>query len=563
MILPRFARALGLAALLVAFAPAQAAQQPVRTGAQPDNAPSAFTLLNANDQELYASTASLQAQLAALQAVSGRLTALQAGTIDGVVIGGTTPAAASFTTLNVSSGITGALNGNAATATLAAAATKLATARTIALSGDASCSFAFDGTANAGCALVLPASGATAGTYGSASQIPVLTVDAKGRVTGVSTVTNGGASGSVSGSRQILTSGLATGGGDLSADRTITVPSAAQSDVATGTDTTKALTSFSVAAAFSGKAAKGANTDITSLASPALGAATATTPAAADSTTKVPTTAFLTGSVVRSDLTQTLGGTGQAQALANLGVSTVGQFSFRNRLRNSNFAINQRGVSGTVSSAAGIYGFDGWKGGSGGSTYTFSTSGLEAVVAEYYAAAGTLLQVVDGAKLEGGAYIFSWSGTATCRAYQGTATGSYVASPIAITGYTAGTNATVECSTGTLTRAQFEPGTVPTAYERRDPAVERAICNWYFQRVTLNVGIWSGDGATNNIPFAFQQMRGAPGATFGQTGQSGNTGGYPSVTVTGVNSGTFNLTASSTTGSRVSGSGIVSLTAEQ
>lgn len=64
----------------------------------------------------------------------------------------------------------------------------------------------------------------------------------------------GGGSGGVPTSRQILTSGLATGGGDLTADRTITVPKAAQSDVATGTDDAKALTSFSIAAALGAKA---------------------------------------------------------------------------------------------------------------------------------------------------------------------------------------------------------------------------------------------------------------------------------------------------------------------
>lgn len=43
--------------------------------------------------------------------------------------------------------------------------------------------------------------------------------------------------------RTVSGGGLATGGGDLSANRTITVPAAAASDLRTGTDTTKALTS--------------------------------------------------------------------------------------------------------------------------------------------------------------------------------------------------------------------------------------------------------------------------------------------------------------------------------
>lgn len=67
---------------------------------------------------------------------------INAGTIDATVIGATTPAAGSFTTVNASGTITGALTGNAATAT------KLATARTITLSGDVAGSASFDGSAN-------------------------------------------------------------------------------------------------------------------------------------------------------------------------------------------------------------------------------------------------------------------------------------------------------------------------------------------------------------------------------------------------------------------------------
>ncbi|BCR31327.1 tail fiber domain-containing protein [Aeromonas caviae] len=59
----------------------------------------------------------------------------------------------------------------------AVSATKLATARTISATGDATGSADFDGSANAAIALTLANSGVTAGTYGK------VTVDAKGRVT--------------------------------------------------------------------------------------------------------------------------------------------------------------------------------------------------------------------------------------------------------------------------------------------------------------------------------------------------------------------------------------------
>ena len=78
-------------------------------------------------------------------------------------------------------------SGTAATATLAADATKLATARAISVSGDATGTVNFDGSADANITVTLANSGVSANTYGSTTEIPVVTVDAKGRVTGVTT----------------------------------------------------------------------------------------------------------------------------------------------------------------------------------------------------------------------------------------------------------------------------------------------------------------------------------------------------------------------------------------
>ena len=71
----------------------------------------------------------------------------------------------------VTGNVTGNLTGNADTAT------KLATARNIAITGDATYTTSFDGSANVTGSLTLSTSGVTAGTYTK------ITVDAKGRAT--------------------------------------------------------------------------------------------------------------------------------------------------------------------------------------------------------------------------------------------------------------------------------------------------------------------------------------------------------------------------------------------
>lgn len=82
----------------------------------------------------------------------------------------------------------GNLIGNADTATLALASETLLTARSIAATGDGAWSVSFDGSANVSAALTLATVNADVGTFGSTTLIPVLTVNAKGLVTAVSTV---------------------------------------------------------------------------------------------------------------------------------------------------------------------------------------------------------------------------------------------------------------------------------------------------------------------------------------------------------------------------------------
>jgi len=99
----------------------------------------------------------------------------------------------------------------------------------------------------------------------------------------------------------------------------------------------------------------------------------------------------------------------------------------------------------------------------------------------------------------GGSYVLSWTGTALGRVGINTATpsGTFVVSPILITGQTAGTTMSVEFNAGTLNTAQLELGTVATPFERRPIGLELALCQRYFE-----IGIFRIDAyglSTNNF----------------------------------------------------------------
>ena len=68
----------------------------------------------------------------------------------------------------------------------AVSATKLETVRTVSFSGAATGSFKFDGSSNSSAILTLANSGVDASTYGSTLKVPVITVNEKGLISGVS-----------------------------------------------------------------------------------------------------------------------------------------------------------------------------------------------------------------------------------------------------------------------------------------------------------------------------------------------------------------------------------------
>ena len=88
-----------------------------------------------------------------------------------------------FSAGTITANLTGDASGNAGTATA------LATSRDFSVSGDATTASAvsFNGSQNVDLAITLANSGVTAGTYGSTTAIPVVVVDAKGRITSIST----------------------------------------------------------------------------------------------------------------------------------------------------------------------------------------------------------------------------------------------------------------------------------------------------------------------------------------------------------------------------------------
>jgi len=149
--------------------------------------------------------------------VTGNLAGDVTGNLDGIV-GGVTPAAVTGTTITANTGFAGALTGNvtgdvtgdvysqdglvkilengpdgtgATFAGNAATATALATSRNFSAAGaDVSAvATGFDGTGNVELAMVLSDTTVTAGSVGSTTQVPVLTIDAKGRITAASTET--------------------------------------------------------------------------------------------------------------------------------------------------------------------------------------------------------------------------------------------------------------------------------------------------------------------------------------------------------------------------------------
>lgn len=179
-----------------------------------------------------------------------------------IVIGGAryTSAIDAATSLNTASthvlrDATGNFNAGTITATLAgnsSTSSAWLTARTLALTGDGSTSMSVNGSANVSSTFTLATVNGNVGTFGSATSIPVFTVDGKGRITSVSSsaisttinlagntgigAVNGGGTLTFTGSSGITTS-ISTGTLTIGIDSTISTLTGVQ------TLTNKTLTS--------------------------------------------------------------------------------------------------------------------------------------------------------------------------------------------------------------------------------------------------------------------------------------------------------------------------------
>lgn len=207
-----------------------------------------------------------------------------------------------------------------------------------------------------------------------------------------------------------------------------------------------------------------------------------------------------------------------AELRASLGLTSTGAVSFRNRIVNGNFAVNQRNAgSGSTAYAAGAYVMDRWKAGAGGCTLSWSTAASGDVTVTI--TAGTLMQVIEGSLYlpEGGAYVMNWVGTAQARVTPAGGSASAYYGNIVLAGLTAGANLTVEFGTGTVSAVQLEPGTAATPFERRDDELRR--CQRYYLQLTgpayfMQFSGYAPSGANAITTLTFPSMRTAPTASF-------------------------------------------------
>ena len=191
------------------------------------------------------------------------------------------------------------------------------------------------------------------------------------------------------------------------------------------------------------------------------------------------------------------------------------QFSFRNKIINGAFGINQRGYASGAATSAGQYTLDRWKvTGTGGITFSTTNNKTTVTIPD----GQTLQQVIEGLNLATGNYVLSWEGTAQGRI----GGGSYGASGTVTASITGGANTTIEFNSGTVANVQLEAGSIATPFEHRPYGLELSLCQRYYYRsfAILASVVFGGSEAVNHRSFPVQ-MRATPTMTTTPTGGAG------------------------------------------
>jgi hypothetical protein len=193
-------------------------------------------------------------------------------------------------------GFTGALTGNATTATT------LQTGRTLSLTGDVTyTSPTFNGSTDVTAAATLANTGVTANSYGSATQVPTFTVDAKGRLTaaGNTTITGVSSLGSSLTNGRIIVGNVANQAADVAMSGDVTISNTGVTTIGTDAITTAKILNANVTNA------KLANSSLTIGTTPITLGTAETTIGGLTSVTSTGFTGALTGNATTATTLQT------------------------------------------------------------------------------------------------------------------------------------------------------------------------------------------------------------------------------------------------------------------
>lgn len=214
----------------------------------------------------------------------------------------------------------------------------------------------------------------------------------------------------------------------------------------------------------------------------------------------------------------------------------------RNLLINGDFSINQRAFAGGAL-AAGVYGFDRWKAGSGGCSVT--VNGTTGVVTHV---SGPLVQVIEAPRIAGQAVTVSVedpSGSITVNVdgVTGTITAGVGRRGVTLTvpaGSTGNVTLTLTATNVSYRRVMMEMGSRATGWDARPVALEALLCDRYFQVFTINRGplflSYTANTDTRGRIFYPTPMRAAPSVGFSATTWSvlgfGNGTSVTNITIT-------------------------------